>query len=447
MRRPTVLLALLLVVVPAASARAAGFPPPVELVHGAPLLGTASATDAAGNSVLVVTGGGGTRLLERPGPAAPWGAGVRLRGSTKGPVVAAAGAGAAVVAWRNDRPRRYQSIVAMVRDPGVGLWSDPLTVSDDDADGVRHPAVAVDARGDAVLAYNSGTRASHLSMQGAVTVAVRGPRSAFGQAVVVDDVPHAGAPAVAIGPDGRGIVAWVRDRRIWSADVDAVGGTIGRARALTPRGFWSLAHVAAGPGATATVVARETVDDGTVLYAVRRPADGTFAGRRFQVLERFTHAEQRFVQELAVAADDSGRTTVVWSPESFGGPRFTAGIRFAVAGEGSLSFGRPRDLVPEDTPLDCTTPSVAASAGRAAFGWTCSDRKTTTFQTARANRYKIYGPTTVATGTALPTSYFAKPLTLATLDAAGNTTLILTRPDPLQPRTPTTEHVLTTTGR
>jgi hypothetical protein len=446
MRLAALPLVLLLALAPAAQA---AFPPPVELVHADDtLLGTASATDAAGDSVLIVTGGpGGTRLLERPGPAAPWGAGVRLRGSVKGPIVAAAGAGAAVVAWPNDRPRRYQSIVAMVRDPGGGPWSEPLTVSDDDADGVRHPAVAVDARGDAVLAYNSGTRASHLSMQGAVTVAVRGPRSAFGQAVVVDAVPKAGAPAVAIGPDGRGLVVWVRDRRIWTVDVDAVSGTVGRARALTPRGFWSLAHVAAGPGATATVIARETVGSGTVLYAVRRPADGTFAGRRFQVLERFTHEEQRFVQELAVAADDTGRTTVVWSPESFGGPRFTAGIRFAVAGEGSLSFGRARDLVPEDTPLDCTMPSVAASAGRAAFGWTCNDHKTYTFQTARANRYKIYGPTTVATGTALPTSYYAKPLTLATLDAAGNTTLILTRPDPLQPRTPTTEHVLTTTGR
>lgn len=445
MRRLAALPLLLLALTPAA-ARAA-FPAPVELMHGT-LLGTASATDAAGDSVLIVTGGaGGARLLERPGPAAPWGAAVRLRGSAKGPVVAAAGAGAAVGAWRNDRPRRYQSIVAMVRDPGGGVWSDPLTVSDDDADGVRHPAVAVDARGDAVLAYNSGTRASHLSMQGAVTVTTRVPGSAFGQPVVVDDLPHAGAPVVAMGPDGRGLVVWVRDRRIWSADVDALSGTIGRARALTPRGFWSLPHVAAGPGATATVVARETVKTGTVLYAVRRPADGTFAGRRFQVLERFTHEQQRFVQELAVAADDSGRTTVVWSPESFGGPRFTGGIRFAVAGEGSVSFGRARDLVPEDTPLECTRPSVAAAAGRTAIGWTCSDRKTYTFQTALINRYKITGPTTIATGPALPGYYSNQAQILATLDAAGTTTLILNRPDPLQPRTPTTERVLTTTGR
>jgi hypothetical protein len=431
-----------------APAAQAALPAPAELVHGAAPLGTASATDAAGNSVLIVTGGdGGTRLLERPGPAAPWGAPVRLRGSTKGPVVAAAGAGAAVTAWRNDRPRRYQSIVAMVRDPGAGQWSAPLTVSDDDAGGVRHPAVAVDARGDAVLAYNSGTRSSHLSIQGGVAVALRAPNAGFEQAITVDAVPHAGAPVVAIGPDGRGLVAWVRDRRVWAVDVDAVRGTVGRARALTPRGYWSLPHVAAGPGATATVVARRTVSTGTVLYAVRRPAGGTFAGRRFQVLERFTHRAQRFVQEIAIAADDAGRTSVVWSPESFGGPRFTAGIRFAVAGEGAVSFGRPRDLVPEDTPLDCTTPSAAASSGRTAVGWTCTDHRTTTFQTALINPYKISGPTTVATSPALPTSYFAKPLTLATLDAAGNTTLILTRSDPLQPRTTTTERVLTTTGR
>jgi hypothetical protein len=452
MRRLAVLPFVVLLVVLPGAAGAASFSAPVELAHGG-LLGAAAATDAVGDSMVIVTGASGRpRLIERPGPLAPWGGGVGLPGrelgGAKGPVVAAAGAGAAVAAWRNDRPRRYQSIVAMVRDPGAVAWAAPATVSGDDANGVRHPAVAVDANGRAVLAYNSDTRTSHLSIQGAVTVQLRQAGGAFGAPLVVDDVPKAGAPAVAIGPDGRGIVAWIRERRVWAVDVDAVRGTVGTAKALSPKGFWSLVHVAAGPGSTATVVVRGVSGTDTVLYAVRRPDGGRFGRRPFQVLERFRRRSERFVQELAVAADETGRTTVVWSPESFGGPRFTAGIRYAVVGAEAASFGRARDLIPEDTKLDCTVPSVAAASGRAALGWTCTNRKTYTFQTALTDDDNITGPTTVVTAPALPTSYIAaRPLTLATLDASGTTTLILVRPDPLQPRTPTTERVLTTTGR
>lgn len=454
MRRLAVLPIVLLAAAASPAAAQAAFPAPVELAQGG-VLGATAAVDAAGDGVAIVTGAdGGPRLFERSGPAAPWSAGVKLPGrelgGAKGPVVAAAGAGAAVAAWRNDTPHRYQSIVAMVRDPGGGAWAAPATVSDPEANGVRHPAVAIDARGDAVLAYNSNTRTAHLSMMGAVTVALRVPGGGFGQPVVVDEVPNANAPAVAIGPDGRGIVAWVRNRRIWAVDVDAVAGTVGKVKALTPKGRWGLVHVAAGPGSTATVVARGAsgVDSGTVLYAVRRPADGSFSGRRFQVLQRFTRKSQTFVQEIAVAADEDGRTTVAWSPESFGHPGgFTSGITFAVAGEGSTSFGRSRALIPSDTTLDCTSPSLAATSGRTAVGWVCSDRKTYTFQTALINRYKITGPTTVATGPALPVSYATRPLTLAGLDSTGTTTLTLMRPDPLQPRTATTERVLTTTGR
>ena len=187
-----------------------------------------------------------------------------------------------------------------------------------------------------------------------------------------------------------------------------------------------------------------------MLYAVRRPADGTFAGRRFQVLERFTHEEQRFVQELAVAADDSGRTTRRVEPgETSAGPRFTAGIRFAV-GRGGGADVRPPPATSCPRTRRSTArgrrsprpPAAPPSAGPA------RDRKTYTFQTALINRYKIYRPDDRRHRPARSRATTApKPLTLATLDAAGNTTLILTRPDPLQPRTPTTEHVLTTTGR
>jgi hypothetical protein len=449
LRRPAALPFVVLMLLAPAGAGAADavFPEPTELARGSLLVAT-GATDAAGDSLLVVSGDtdGGPRLLERPGPTAPWGPAMRLRGSVKGPVVAAAGAGAGVMAWRSDRPRRYQSIVALVRDPDVRTWSEPITVSDDDDDGVRHPAVAVNADGYAVLAYNSNTRASHLSLYGAVSVATRNPHATFGTPITVDGIPRAQAPAVAIGPDGRGLVAWIRDRRIWEVDVDAVTGTVGRARPLAPVGRWGSLRVAAGPGATATVVVRGMSGTDLVLYALRRPADGTFARRRFQELDRFRRADYLFVQDIAVAADERGQTTVVWSPESYAGRGFASGVRWARAGEGATAFGRSHDLQPITT-LYCPLPTVAAAEGRAAVGWTCSNHRTYRFQTALIGHTTVTGPTTVATGPALPASYSARTMTTATLDATGTTTLFLTRPDPLQPRTSTTNRVLTTTGR
>jgi hypothetical protein len=451
MRRLVVLpLVLLAAAAPAGAARAA-FPAPVELAHGE-LLGATAATDPAGDTTVIATGAdGGPRLLERAAGAAAFGPAVRLPGralgGAKGPVVAAAGEGAAVAGWRNDRPRRYQSIVAMVRDPGGAAWSDPVTVSGAGENGVRHPAVAVDGAGRAVLAYNSDTRASHLSMWGGVTVVLRGAGAGFGEPVVVEDVPRAYAPAVAVGPDGRGIVAWVRSRRVWAVDVDAGAGTVGRVKALSPVGSWSLLHVAAGPGAAATVVVRGRVRGELALLAVRRPAAGTFSGRAFQVLGRFTRSSETTLQDFALAADATGRTTVVWNPQRYGGRAFTGGIAYASAAGDGASFSAPHELVPDDGP-NCTLPSVAATAGRAAIGWTCIDRKSYTFQTALVDGANVAGPiTTITTGPALPRYYEARLTILTGLDSTGLTTLTITRPDPLQPNTPITTRLLTTTGR
>jgi hypothetical protein len=61
------------------------------------------------------------------------------------------------------------------------------------------------ATGDALLAYNTGTRAAHLSMRGEIAVTYRPHGGSFSTPVVVDR-ELGGAPAVAPAPDGSGIV-------------------------------------------------------------------------------------------------------------------------------------------------------------------------------------------------------------------------------------------------
>jgi hypothetical protein len=421
------------------------------------MIGVASAVDAAGNASAILThsgptGDGAPRLLSRPGSAAPWAPAVTLPGrdlgGAKGPVVAAAGQGAAVAAWRSDTPKAYASIVAMVRDPG-GTWDAPATVPPADANGVRHPAVAIDGAGRAVLAYNTGTRRTHLSINGGVAVALRARgASTFGTPVMVDPGKDASAPAVAIAGDGRGLVAWRSDGRLWEVDVDVDRGTVGTPRPLSSGGrLWNELRVAAGPGGAATVVARGTVGQDVALLALRRPAGGSFSGRAFQVVQRFPRASDTWVDSIALASDERGATTLTWSPEAFGRID-SSGMSVATAGESALAFERPRVLLALGARRFCTGPSLASTSGRAAIAWVCGTSKSYTFQSALLDGGRLVSaPTLAATAPGVPVGYFWKPTVQVGLDAAGATTLFLVRTDPVNAHKATTEHLLTTTSR
>ena len=113
---------------------------------------------------------------------------------------------------------------------------------------MRHPALAIDPAGDALLAYNSATAKIHLNLRGAISIARRGAGGAFSTPVTVDDAASS-APAVAMGSDGSGIVAWTHDRRVYVVSV-APDGTIGRVKGLPPRaasGASSPRRPATGP--------------------------------------------------------------------------------------------------------------------------------------------------------------------------------------------------------
>jgi hypothetical protein len=194
-RAGAVLAAAMLAGAALAPAARAGFAAPVELATGA--FAAAVDTDAAGTTTLVMTTTSAPRLLERPRGGA-WSAAAPLPGdpaSVTGPVVDAAGDGALGIAWRVDKPRTYSAIAVALRDPG-GTLSAPIQVAGAAANGVRHPAIAVDPAGDALLAYDRDTRTTHLNRSGAIAVAYRRSGGSFSSPKIVDRTPS-GAPAVA----------------------------------------------------------------------------------------------------------------------------------------------------------------------------------------------------------------------------------------------------------
>jgi hypothetical protein len=427
MRR--LVLAVFVVAVLAAAPARAAFAPPTELTRGDFSLGVAAATDANGATTAILTGAGGQRLLQRPSSSAPWPAPVALPGgSPAGPVVAAAGQGAVAAAWRLDRPRRYEAIAAMTADPG-GALNTPVLISSAEANGVRHPAVAVGAGGDAVLAYNTNTRATHLSLRGAIAVSLRARGRSFATPVVVDRTPST-APAAAIADDGRGIVAWVRDRRVWAVSVDAEAGTVGRPVALTGSGVHDAVTVAAGPDGAATVVWGSRSGRRPVVQALHRRARPAVFPRTAQTVVRL--GSHGFLGEARLAADETGATTLAWVAETYGQKPsigvngVTAGVYTARLKSSTGRFGPVTTVFP-DARHNCLSLALAARAGRTAVAFGCLDRRTATVYAASPRltpvlsvpvdnrQYQTTFPTTVgldASGLLTITTITSDPTTL-----------------------------------
>jgi hypothetical protein len=264
----------------AAAAGSPSFTAPTQLATAQYGLAAAVATDAAGTTTAVITGDGAPKLLERAA-SAPWPAPARLPGDPrgmKGPVLAAAGQGALAIAWRVDTPRKYSGIQAALRDPG-GALSTPIEIAGQDAGGVRHPALAIDPDGDALLAFNADTRKVHLSLKGAIAVSYRPAGGSFAEPTILDDTPSS-APAVALAPDGTGIVAWAHNRRVYAVSV--ADGQLGKVKEVAASRGLRNVYAAAGPGGQATI-AWVGWRDRTRRYeirALRRPAGGAFTTTR-----------------------------------------------------------------------------------------------------------------------------------------------------------------------
>jgi hypothetical protein len=432
-RAGTVALAVLAAAALAAPARAA-FAPPVQLATARYVANAAAATDAAGTTTVVATGtNGGTLLFEHPRGGA-WSPGTRLPGRPRGvagPVVDARGDGALGIAWRVDSPRKYSGIAVAMRDPG-GVLSEPIAVAGADAGGVRHPALAIDRAGDALVAYNSATAEVHLNLRGAISIVHRSAGGSFSMPTVLDRADSS-PPAVAIGSDGSGIVAWTHDRRVYVVSV-APDGSIGEAKSFaSPTGVRSLV-AAAGTDGAATVAwtSHRSVEGRTPrtrydVRALNRPA-----GRAFGAVQVVTTTPQ-YIGEIRVAADEAGRVTMAWTENHYGrapsagSKPITSAVRSATARVGR-PFAAAREVAARRSKY-FSTPAVAAAGGRAALAWGLDAVRDELGVQAAIGPAASLGPPQPVVAKALQPGYYRSPpaITVA-LDPNGTATVIYEEP-------------------
>jgi len=373
-RFATAALALLAAGALAAPARAS-FGEPAELARGSAGFGLAAVADATGLTTLLASSGGqGPRLYEHPA-GGPWSAATALPGDPKsvvGPVVDAAGRGALGIAWRVDVPRHYSGIDVAVRDPG-GALGQPVQVAGPEAEGVRHPALAIDGAGDALLAYHVGTSATHLNRGGGIAIARRSAGGAFSQPTVVDRAVSS-APAVALGPDGTGIVAWTHGHGVYAVSVEA-GGRLGKVKRIASPGSVTSLVAAAGRDAAATLawIGAHRVGKGRTartrrdVHAMGRTAGHTFA--RVNTVASTTD----FLRTLSIAADEDDQVTLAWSREHFGddhsiGTNGITSVVLATTAAAGERFPVPQ-TVASGGRLYRGTPAVTAADGRVAMSW------------------------------------------------------------------------------
>jgi hypothetical protein len=309
------------------------------------------------------------RLLERP-PGGVWGDLPRVRGLASGAYVyatslSAAGDGALGVAWVI-LGRRTNSIQVAVREPG-GTLSDPIEIAGTAARGVNHAAIAVDADGDVLIAYETGTGASHTGDQGQIAVAYRpaGHSSFIGPAVV--DRMLSNPPVVALAQDGTGIVTWTRRQTLMAVTVGS-DGAIGDTKPIA-RSVLARPVVAAGPRSSAIITYRVNDTDVSAkriqprisVRALARPAGGTFGP-----VQR-VFRDPGVGRDLALAADEQGRATLAWTQHPVDGNSQVGRDRvWTAAARVGRPFGRPRPVGPR---AGFEGVSVAARDGHVALAW------------------------------------------------------------------------------
>jgi hypothetical protein len=371
--RRTLLIAVLVSAALPAAAHASFTPPQQVAAPGRFHRGFMAASDATGRLTVATRRAFDVpRLVERPAAGGAWAdlppvAGIVPRSFLLASSMAAAGDGALAVAWTVARSFDFSMLVA-VRPPG-GTLSPPVALAGPAAGGVDHPSIAVDAAGDVLIAYETGTKASHLRLEGRIAVAYRpAGRTSFVGPVVVERA-LGGPPMVALAADGTGIVAWKRNRALKTVTIGR-GGRIDRVRTIA-RGVAGHAVVAAGPGSAATAAYRQTTvtrrgklfPHRTIVRSVGRPAGGAFGRARTVFTGSGSGAD------LAIAADEDGRLTLAWTVyETVSRGNAPGRVRMA-AGRAGRALGRSHAVAPRDELAFGEPVALAARAGRVGVAW------------------------------------------------------------------------------
>jgi hypothetical protein len=408
----------------------ASFGEPAELARGSAGFGIAATADATGLTTLLTSSGGqGPRLYEHPA-GGPWSAATALPGdprSVAGPVLDAAGRGALAIAWRVDVPRHYSGIDVAVRDPG-GALGQPVQVAGPEAGGVRHPALAIDGAGDALLAYHVGTSATHLNRGGGIAIARRSAGGAFSQPTVVDRAVSS-APAVALGPDGTGIVAWTHRHGVYAVSVEP-SGRLGKVKRIASPGSVTSLVAAAGRDAAATLawIGAHRVGQGRTARTSREVhAMGRTAGHTFARVSTVASTTD-FLRTLSIAADEDDQVTLAWSREHFGddhsiGTNGITGVVLATTAAAGERFPAPQ-RVASGGRLYRGTPAVTAADGRVAMSWGFQAGRNDFGVQAVVGRPPALGPPqTLARFSDVP-SYGGLPPSVPTLAPAGVATVV-----------------------
>jgi hypothetical protein len=216
-----------------------------------------------------------------------------------------------------------------------------------------------------------------LALAGAAILAVApaAASASWGSPVRVSPSDRAAytAPSVALGTGGEALAAWVRR----PAGTPRGAGRVQAAARPAGKGGWSRPRMLSGPGAASPHVALNARGDAAaawangplVVGAVRPGPDGEWAPGR--VAETAGP-----VQRLAVAVDDGGHATVLWS-ERRGGAHVVRLATRASARAG-WSVRSPRLSVPGPD-----GPALALSPGRGALAAWVDDGRVLAARTVR----------------------------------------------------------------
>jgi PKD repeat protein len=267
-----------------------------------------TAMGAGGGAAVVWMNSAGSKPIVQADVRAPYGTfGSVLTLSPAGqeavyPQVAEDAAGEATAVWANPTAGSIEAATI-----AGGVPSDPVTISGA-AHSVIFPTIAVDERGDAIAAWCSDSPQ-------VIEAAFRPAGGSFGTPVAISaSGEEVRFPRAAIDAAGDATVAWLRSNganEIVEAALRPAGGSFGAPQVLSEGGEnaqdQSVAMNAAGD--TAVTWLRSNGTDEIVQAAVR-PAEGSF-----RAPVDVSPAEGN-AQSPAVALDEHGEPTVVWSREA-----------------------------------------------------------------------------------------------------------------------------------
>jgi hypothetical protein len=283
------------------------------------------------------------------------------------PVGRMTASGEAIVAWLARAGGHHQIDVA-TRAPG-GSFTKPVRVSAESREITDRPVLAVNDRGDAVLAWVRGDR---------IEAAYRPAGRAFGAPVTVTGSADGSQSSfMAAGVDARGdallaIPTLVRGRSLPAALTVVerpAGGSFGAPRTLATLpgdAAGLLVSLAEAPDGAAAIGWDSIANSGTTTYATTRAAGGDFGPP--QELDHGANANGA-VPVLAFGPDD--RVTAAWNEER-GGLATGFGVSPDVVRAASATAGRPfgEPAVVSDLHHDAIEPAVTvAPDGTATVLW------------------------------------------------------------------------------